>query len=67
MRSHIQSHIQLARIEWNNCFIKFGSLLGNYSLILLGFNFTKRPEVNVAKKQQVGNHMTCASFVDLNS
>jgi len=38
--------------EWNDCFIKFGSVLGNCSLILLDFNFTKRPEVNVAKNNK---------------
>ena len=48
--------------EWNNCFIKFGAFLyfEINSLILVDFFFTKRPEVDVQKQQQVGNHMTCA-------
>ena len=52
--------------EWNNCFIKFSTLVYLEIIAALDFNFTKRPEVDVAKKQrQVGNHMTCAAFVNL--
>ena len=38
--------------EWNNCFIKFGTLV--YSeIIALDFNFTKRPEVDEAKNNDM--------------
>ena len=34
--------------KWNNCFIKFSTLV-YLKIIVLDFNFTKRPEVDVAK------------------
>ena len=38
--------------EWNNYFIKFGTL-AYLEIIALDFNFTKRPEVDVAKNDDM--------------
>ena len=46
------NHLISNKHKWNNCFIKFGAFL--YSLILLDFNFTKQPEVDVAKTTTSG-------------
>ena len=42
------TNLASSKREWNNCFIKF-STLAYLEIIALDFNFTKRPEVDVAK------------------